>query len=79
LEWTDVSQVRTASVIKAMIHRTSETSVHSNEIARRYIPEDSKLKSGSAHLAFVRITGSQVLGGETRLAAKPCEFGDPLE
>jgi hypothetical protein len=41
----------TASIIRAMVLidlmmdalRTSETSVHSNETARRYIPEDYKL------------------------------------
>jgi hypothetical protein len=41
--------MRTASIIRAMVLlmmdvlRTSETSVHSNETARRYIPEDYKL------------------------------------
>jgi hypothetical protein len=35
----------TASTIALMMEavRTSETSVHSNETTRRYIPEDSKL------------------------------------
>jgi hypothetical protein len=45
LEWTDVSVVPTASIIVLMMEtvRTSETSVNTNEITRRYIPEDSKL------------------------------------
>jgi hypothetical protein len=43
---TDVSEVRTASTIKAMIMEavcTSETSVNFNVTTRCYIPEDSKL------------------------------------
>jgi hypothetical protein len=39
-------KVRTASIIKALMMeavRTSETSVYSNETARRYIPEGSNL------------------------------------
>jgi hypothetical protein len=44
---TDVSEVRTASIIIALmieaVH-TSETSVNVNVTARRYIPEDSKLR-----------------------------------
>jgi hypothetical protein len=52
LEFTDVSEVRTASIsreIIAIIHRpgdavyTSETSVHSNVTLGPYIPKDSKL------------------------------------
>jgi hypothetical protein len=45
----DVPEVRTASVIRAIIFvlmmvavRTSETSVNFNVTTRRYIPEDSK-------------------------------------
>jgi hypothetical protein len=43
---TDVSELPTASIIRAMIEavRTSETSVNFNVTTRRYIPEDSKLK-----------------------------------
>jgi hypothetical protein len=42
---TYISEVRTASIIRAMMEavHTSETSVHFNVTARRYIPEDSKL------------------------------------
>jgi hypothetical protein len=48
---TDVSEVRTASTIRAMTMnalmmeaaRTSKTSVNFNATTRRYIPEDSKL------------------------------------
>jgi len=45
LKLTDVSEVLTASIIRAMMEvvRTSETSVNFNETTRRYIPEDSKL------------------------------------
>jgi hypothetical protein len=46
LQETDISEVRTASIIRVIILmmeavRTSETSVYSNETARRYIPEGS--------------------------------------
>jgi hypothetical protein len=43
--WTDVSEIRTASIIMAMMEavRTSETLVHFNVTTRRYIPEDSKI------------------------------------
>jgi hypothetical protein len=46
---TYVSEVRTASIIRAIIAlmmeaaRTSETSVNFNVTTRRYIPKDSKL------------------------------------
>jgi hypothetical protein len=46
---TDVSEVRTASIIRAVIAlmmeavRTSETSVNLNVSTLRYIPEDSEL------------------------------------
>jgi hypothetical protein len=48
LKLTDVSEVRTAFIIRAMIAlmeavRTAETSVNFNVTTRRYIPEDSKL------------------------------------
>jgi hypothetical protein len=50
LKLTDVSDVRTASIIRAMMAhcpddevRTSETSVNFNVITWRYIPEDPKL------------------------------------
>jgi hypothetical protein len=45
-EDTDVSEVRTVSIIRALmmeaVHAT-ETSVYSNETARLYIPEGSNL------------------------------------
>jgi hypothetical protein len=46
LEWTDVSEVLTASVIRAMMEavRTSETSIHSNDTTERYTAEDSELQ-----------------------------------
>jgi hypothetical protein len=46
LKFNDVSEMHTASIIRAMVEavRTSETSVHFNVTARRYIPEDSKLQ-----------------------------------
>jgi hypothetical protein len=46
---TDVSEVRTTSIIALMMEtvRTSEMSVHSNEATRRYIPEQSKLHTRS--------------------------------
>jgi hypothetical protein len=41
---TDVSEVRTTSIIRAMeAARTSETSVDIYLITRQYIPEDSEL------------------------------------
>jgi hypothetical protein len=49
LKLTDVSDVRTASIISAIIAlmmeavRTSKTSVNFNVTTRRYIPEDPKL------------------------------------
>jgi hypothetical protein len=46
LKLTDVSEVRTASIIIALMMeavRTSETSVNIIVTTRRYIPEDSKL------------------------------------
>jgi hypothetical protein len=65
LEWTGVSEVNTASIIRAVIMeavRTSETSVHSNEGTRRYIPEESKLHTRriedlkSAAMQLMRLT-----------------------
>jgi hypothetical protein len=50
LKWTDVSEVHTASIIRAMnalmmeAVRTSNTSVHFNVTTRRYIPENYKFK-----------------------------------
>jgi hypothetical protein len=43
---TDVSEVRTVSIISAMMEevRTSETSVDIYLTARQYIPADSKLQ-----------------------------------
>jgi hypothetical protein len=41
MEWTDVSEVGTASIIKVI--EISETSVHSNETTWLYIPEDLEL------------------------------------
>jgi hypothetical protein len=52
LKLKDVSQVPTASIIRAMnammmeAVRTSETLVHFNAITLRYIPEDFKLHTG---------------------------------
>jgi hypothetical protein len=52
LKWTDVSEVRTASIIRVVNSfndvmmeavRTSETTVNFNVTTQRYIPEDSKL------------------------------------
>jgi hypothetical protein len=45
LKLTDVSEVRTASIIALMMETvgTSETSVSFNVTTRRYIQEDSKL------------------------------------
>jgi hypothetical protein len=42
---SDVSELRTASIIMAMMEAvcTSETSVHSNETIRRHIPKESQL------------------------------------
>jgi hypothetical protein len=45
LNWTDVSEVRTASIIRARMMQpvsTSETLVNFNVTTRRYITEDSK-------------------------------------
>jgi hypothetical protein len=39
---TDVSEMRTVSIIRAL--RTSETSVNIKLTTRQYIPEDSKLQ-----------------------------------
>jgi hypothetical protein len=43
---TDVSEVRAASIIRAMMEvvRTSETSVYYNETTRRNIPEGTNLQ-----------------------------------
>jgi uncharacterized protein involved in response to NO len=46
VEWTDVSEVRTESIIIVLMMEavcTSETLVHFNVTTRRYIPEESKL------------------------------------
>jgi hypothetical protein len=46
LKLTDVSEMRSASIIIALMIeavRTSETSAKFNVTTRRYIPEDSKL------------------------------------
>jgi hypothetical protein len=45
LKLTDVSEVRTASIIALMMEavRISETSANFNVTTWRYIPEDSKL------------------------------------
>jgi hypothetical protein len=43
LKWTDVSEVRTVSIIIALIMEavcTSETSGHFNMTTQRYIPEN---------------------------------------
>jgi hypothetical protein len=46
LKLTDVSEVRTASIIRATIEavRTSETFVKFNVTTRHYIPEDYKIR-----------------------------------
>jgi hypothetical protein len=50
LKLTDVSEMRTASIIRALMAlmvktgRTAETSVNFNVTARRHIPEDSKFQ-----------------------------------
>jgi len=46
LKYTDVSEMRTTSIIKAIIKAVciSETSVYSNETTRSYIPEDFNLQ-----------------------------------
>jgi hypothetical protein len=45
LKFTDISKVRTASIIALMMEavRTSETLVNFNMTTRRYIPEDSNV------------------------------------
>jgi hypothetical protein len=47
LKWTDVSEVRTASIIALMMEAvsTSETLDHFDVTTRRYIQEDSKLNN----------------------------------
>jgi hypothetical protein len=47
LKFTDVSEVCTASIIRAMMMEavcTSETSVNFNVTTQRYSPEESKLQ-----------------------------------
>jgi hypothetical protein len=70
LKWTDVSEVRTASITRAMMEaeRTSQTSVHFNVTTQRYIPEDPKLKattfvSASVYLLSISL---QVLNLDSR-------------
>jgi hypothetical protein len=48
LNLTDVSEVRTSSIIALLTEavRTSETSVNFNVTTLRYIPEESKLYTG---------------------------------
>jgi hypothetical protein len=50
LKFTDVSEVRTASIIALMMEalRSSKKSVNLNVTSRRYIPEDSKLAAAVA-------------------------------
>jgi hypothetical protein len=43
LKWTDVSKVRTASIIRAVIHLPDDGGSTHDVTTRRYIPEDSKL------------------------------------
>jgi hypothetical protein len=58
----DVSEVRAASIIRAMMAaRTSETSVDSQLRTRQYIPEDSELHTRRRenlkyHMYFTLIT-----------------------
>jgi len=71
---TDVSEVRTASIIRAMIIialmmeavRTSETSVNFNVTTRRYIPEDSKLHTRRRE-NLKSHKGNDYSGGQIRL------------
>jgi hypothetical protein len=58
---TDISVVRTASFIKAMMEAdsTSETSEHFNVTTGRYNPEDFKLHTGSTLLAFLFESGGK--------------------
>jgi hypothetical protein len=61
LQYTDVSQVRTASSIRALMMeavRTSETSVYSNETTPLYISEGSNLLSISCYI-FEYITRTE--------------------
>jgi hypothetical protein len=60
LKFTDVSEVWTASIMRAMMEavRTTETTVNFNVTTRRYIPEDSKLhtrrrENQKSHLTYV--------------------------
>jgi hypothetical protein len=76
--------MRTASIIRAMeAVRTSETSVHSKQTTRSYIPEDSKLhtrrrenlKSQTGSALAVLLT----FGGKTIVAVKELRiFGTPM-
>jgi hypothetical protein len=53
LKLTDVSEVRTASITRALNEdlidagRTAETLVNYNVTTRRYIPEESKLQNNT--------------------------------
>jgi hypothetical protein len=66
LKLTDVSKVRIASIIGAMIMetiRTSETSVNLNVTTRRYIPEDSKLQIRNCpHQVFLKLYSAEPSG-----------------
>jgi hypothetical protein len=64
LKLTDVSEVRIAAVIRAMMEavRTSETSVNFNVTTRRYIPEDSKLHGMKMLIGFIRWRIHPVVG-----------------
>jgi hypothetical protein len=62
MEGTDVSEVRTAFIISTMMEtvRTSETSVHSNDTTRSYIPEDSKLhRKKMLHIILLKCSKSR--------------------
>jgi hypothetical protein len=63
MEYTDVSEVHTACIIRAMMEAVfaSESSVYSNEITWHYIPEDFKLHNRrlenlKSHLIFLVLT-----------------------
>jgi hypothetical protein len=60
VEVSDVSEVRTASIIRAIVEalHTYEISAYFNETIRRYIPEDShlhiKLSLKNAYISVVK-------------------------
>jgi phosphoribosylformylglycinamidine (FGAM) synthase PurS component len=61
LKYSDVSEVRTASIIRVMTEavRTSETSAYLNETARRYILEGCFIQNLKYQIYFSRWTNLQ--------------------